>query len=300
MREVYIAFDGGGTKLAAAALSAHGEVLAQTVIKSGVNKRTASENQIRSAVLSALEALGRSAGEFRVLHSAGFFMHSDSIFEELTGADVTELDEGTLGLLSAGIDGDGVVIISGTGADAYFVRDGKTVEIIGGYGAFLGDGGSGFAIGRDAINAAARSYEGRGEKTLLEDMLRQKYPAGTFRKSLYGIYSTEYTVGAVASFCMECEKAADQGDAAALRIFKDAAKELYSYAAAGYKKLGFDKKTPYTFAGGVIMHDISRDKPLMEPYIVSALAGDGITNYVKPNDPPICGAIKWIRKNLCK
>jgi N-acetylglucosamine kinase-like BadF-type ATPase len=300
MRDVYLAFDGGGTKLAAAALSAHGETLAVTAVKGGVNKKTASETQIRATVRSAIETLRQSAGEFRVLHSAGFFMHNDGIIEELTGSGVTELDEGLLGLLAAGIEGDGVVIISGTGADAYFVRDGKTVEIIGGYGAFLGDGGSGFAIGRDAINAAARSYEGRGEKTLLEDMLREKYPAESFRKSLYGIYSTEYTVGSIANFCIECEKAADKGDKIAVGIFQDAAKELYSYAAAGYKKLGFEKSTPYTFAGGVIMHDISRDKPLMEPYIVKALSADGITNYVKPAGQPISGAVKWIRKNLCK
>lgn len=296
MTEVYLAFDGGGTKLAAAALSERGEIIASATVKGGINRKTAAEAQIRSTVSAALEALSDTLGEFRVIHSAGFFMHNDAIFEELTGSAVTELDEGLLGLLAAGIEGDGVVMISGTGADAYFIRDGKTDEIIGGYGAFLGDGGSGFAIGRDAINAAARSYEGRGEKTLLEDMLRKKYPAETFRKSLYGIYSSEYTVGSIASFCIECEKAADQGDEVALQIFKDAAKELYSYASAGYKKLGFDKNTPYTFAGGVIMHDISRDKPLMEPYIVGALARDGITNYVKPAEQPISGAVRWIRR----
>ena len=298
MKNVYLAFDGGGTKLAAAALSERGEILAEVKIKGGVNRKTATEAQIKATVGAALEALAEKLGEFRVLHSAGFLMHNNAIFEALTGAEVTELDEGRLGLLSAGIDGRGVVIISGTGADVYFVYGDGSYEIIGGYGAFLGDGGSGFAVGRAAIDAAARSYEGRGEKTVLEKMLREKYPAETFRKSLYGIYSTDYVPGNIADFCFECEAAADMGDKVALRIFREAAHDLYSYAKAGYEKLGFDKNTPFTFAGGLITHDISRDKPLIEPYVVSALYSDGITNYVKPEAPPLYGAIRWIRKAL--
>ena len=300
MREIYLAFDGGGTKLAAAAVSKNGQILANVKVQGGINPRTSSEEQIRKTVAAALSAVEEAAGPFKVLHGAGYFMHNEAIFEELTEAPVTELDEGVLGLLAAGIEGDGAVILSGTGSDVFFVRDGKTAGIVGGYGAFLGDAGSGFAIGRDGINAAIASYEGRGEKTLLEELIVKKYPADNFRQSVYGIYRAERTTQAVADFCRECEIAADEGDAIAKEIFKKAALDLVSYAKAGYKLFGFDKKTPYTFSGGVLSRDLKREKPLMVPYITQALAKEGTDVFRRPEGDPVSGAVKWLIKKFAK
>lgn len=298
MRKIYIASDGGGTKLELGAVSAEGRILTTVRVDGGINKKTADDADIEKTVRAGFDALEKELGEFTALGCAGYFMHNTDVFSRVFGCEAKEVDEGTLGLYAAGIYGDGVLILSGTGADTYIVRDGETLDIIGGYGAFLGDPGSGFAIGRAAVNAAAADYEGRGEKTLLTRYLTEKYPADTFRGSVYGIYKSGQTSRNIADFCRECEKAADEGDKIAINIFKEAADDLASFALAGYKKHGLDRSTPFSFAGGVIKHDISRKKPLMLPHILSALGSAGITNYIPPKTTPVLAAAEWIKIKL--
>ncbi len=300
MRRIYIAADGGGTKLELGAVAENGEMIKTVRVDGGVNKKTADGAAIEKTVRSGFDALKNQIGDFTVLGCAGYFMHNTEVFSRISGCEAVEVDEGTLGLYAAGIYGDGVLILSGTGADAYIIKDGAVLDIIGGYGAFLGDPGSGFAIGRAGINAATADYEGRGEKTLLTRYLCEKYPADSFRKSVYGVYKTEQASRNIADFCRECEKAADEGDSAAKAIFKEAALALAGFALAGYRKYKLDRSTPYTFAGGVITHDVKRQKPLMLPYILNALKSNGITNYVPPQGTPLQGSGKWIERNLIK
>ena len=50
---------------------------------------------------------------------------------------------------------DGVAVICGTGISCAICKEGK-YKIVGGYGYLFEDGGSGYAYGRDAINAALK------------------------------------------------------------------------------------------------------------------------------------------------
>ena len=298
MRQIYIAADGGGTKLELGAVSSQGELITTVRVDGGINKKTSDEKTVENNIVSAFEKLKEQTGGFEALGCAGFFMYNTEIFSRAAGCEAISLDEGTLGLYAAGIYGDGVLILSGTGADAYVIKDGKTLDIIGGYGPLLGDEGSGFAIGRDAIKAVIAEYEGTGEKTLLTELLRQKYPSDTFRGSVYGIYKTPQTQKNIADFCYECEQAADKGDKIAINIFKTAAYALAAYAETGYNKFGLDKTTPYAFSGGVILHDIKRDNPLMLPHITEYLSFRGIKNQVTPKTTPVLAAVEWIKRNI--
>ncbi len=300
MRKIYIAADGGGTKLGLCALSPSGERLCEVRVNGGINKKTAKPEEIYGAVKTGAELMKEKLGGFAALGVSGYFMHNTDVFSKVFGCEAREVDEGTLGLYAAGIYGDGVLILSGTGADAYVIKDGAVLDIMGGYGAFLGDPGSGFAIGAAAINAAIDEYNGAGEKTLLTKYLCEKYPAETFRGSVYGVYAAPQPSREIADFCLECEKAADEGDSIALRIFREAANALSGFAAAGYKKYSLDKNTPYTFSGGVLRHDMEREKPLLLPYIISALDAEGIKNRVMPKGSPLYGAEEWIRRNVIK
>ena len=300
MKKIFIAADGGGTKLELAAVSPTGEVLCTVRQPGGVNPRTSDKETVKKVIEEAKNRLTEAVGGFDALFCAGYFMHNTALFSEIFGCEAREVDEGTLGLYAAGIYGDGVLILSGTGADAYVIKDGKTLDIIGGYGPLLGDEGSGFAIGRDAIKAVIAEYEGTGKKTLLTELLRQKYPSDTFRGSVYGIYKTPQTQKNIADFCYECEQAADKGDKIAINIFKTAAYALAAYAETGYNKFGLDKTTPYAFSGGVILHDIKRDNPLMLPHITEYLSSRGIKNRTTPKTTPLLAAAEWIKRNVIK
>ena len=65
---------------------------------------------------------------------------------------------------------NGIAAIAGTGSSYYGVRNEKTAKA-GGLSATLSDEGSAYDIAVNVLRAAVRSWDGRGEKTLLENMI---------------------------------------------------------------------------------------------------------------------------------
>jgi N-acetylglucosamine kinase-like BadF-type ATPase len=66
---------------------------------------------------------------------------------------------------------DGVLVLSGTGAAAAELRDWRLKRHVDGNGWLLGDEGSGFWIGRQAVRAVLRMLDGRGRPTQLCDVV---------------------------------------------------------------------------------------------------------------------------------
>ncbi|MEU8620788.1 BadF/BadG/BcrA/BcrD ATPase family protein [Streptomyces sp. NPDC048623] len=66
-----------------------------------------------------------------------------------------------------GTPADGLVLIAGTGAVGARVTDRRMVSAADGDGWLLGDAGSGFWLGREALRAVLRSLDGRGPATSL-------------------------------------------------------------------------------------------------------------------------------------
>jgi glucosamine kinase len=62
---------------------------------------------------------------------------------------------------------DGIVLVAGTGAAAAEVRDTRVVRHVDGHGWLLGDDGSGFWLGREALRACLAHLDGRGRPTAL-------------------------------------------------------------------------------------------------------------------------------------
>lgn len=65
----------------------------------------------------------------------------------------------------------GCVVVAGTGSCAARVLDGSLVRVVGGTGWLLGDGGSGFAVGRAVARAAVADLDGTGPPTALTEAL---------------------------------------------------------------------------------------------------------------------------------
>jgi N-acetylglucosamine kinase-like BadF-type ATPase len=62
---------------------------------------------------------------------------------------------------------DGTVLVSGTGSTAVRIVAWHEVEVADGHGWLVGDDGSGFWLGREAVRAALRALDGRGAPTAL-------------------------------------------------------------------------------------------------------------------------------------
>ncbi len=66
-----------------------------------------------------------------------------------------------------GAPSDGLVLIAGTGATAARISGRRGVHIVDGHGWLLGDDGSGFWLGREAVRTALWAVDGRGPGGLL-------------------------------------------------------------------------------------------------------------------------------------
>jgi len=73
---------------------------------------------------------------------------------------VATFDDARIAYLSAFDPGEGILVYSGTGSFAYHLDSRSRVTRAGGYGAVIDDGGSGYWIGREALQWLVRRAEG--------------------------------------------------------------------------------------------------------------------------------------------
>lgn len=151
------------------------------------------------------------------------------------------------------LDGQpGISLIAGTGSIC-FGRDAEGREArSGGWGHLIGDEGSAYALGRDALSAVAHAWDGYGEKTVLTDLLASQLGLDTQRKIISYVYSGDKS--AVADLSPLVETAARQGDAAALAIVRKNAGQMAELVGAVADRLGFDR-AEVAMLGGMLEND---------------------------------------------
>ncbi|WP_328767966.1 N-acetylglucosamine kinase [Streptomyces sp. NBC_00286] len=74
-----------------------------------------------------------------------------------------------------GTPANGLALVAGTGAVAARITDHRCTATAGGDGWLLGDDGSGFWIGREAVRTALRMADGRGGPTVLAALVARAY-----------------------------------------------------------------------------------------------------------------------------
>jgi N-acetylglucosamine kinase-like BadF-type ATPase len=145
-------------------------------------------------------------------------------------------------------DSPGVIVISGTGSISFARDERGRVLRSGGWGAPLDDAGSGYDLGRKAIIAALRHYDGRGPYTQLTRRicLALKIPDIT-RVILQPL--TPHDIAALFPLVLA---AARRRDLVARRLCEEAGKDLADLAVALLKRLGWQRRiVPVVTSGGV-------------------------------------------------
>jgi glucosamine kinase len=192
--------------------------------------------------------------------------------------------DGLTSLLGALGRDDGAVVAAGTGAVAV-ARRGERLAKVDGWGALLGDAGSGFAIGRAGIDLALREADGRGGSAALLRAAERRYaPVPELSER---IYAAEVPTRAVAAFAADVAASAQEGDEGALAILADAAAELASTACAALAHL-FETGEPavVSYAGNVF-----RAGPvLLEPFSRAVAAKRPGTEVRPPAADALAGA----------
>lgn len=163
--------------------------------------------------------------------------------------------EAMLGFYASGVFRDGCLLVAGTGATV-FVHKGDREVSAGGYGNLVADEGSGYWIGKEAMMAAVRDYENRGERTCLTDLIADMMGGSreSFRERLFAyVYGRENASPAscVSGCCRLVSRAAQTGDGIALQILSRAGKLLAQQAVSLMQKEKMPPDTPIALCGSV-------------------------------------------------
>ncbi|WP_409175253.1 N-acetylglucosamine kinase [Brevibacillus fortis] len=165
-------------------------------------------------------------------------------------------NDGFAALLGATGGKPGILVIAGTGSIAFGVNDEQETARAGGWGHRVGDEGSGYWIGKQAIMAVLKAADGRGEPTVLKELLLPHVGLGRVDELFNWTYSEHYSVEKVAELSPLVSQAALAGDMVAAAILRVAGEELFDAARAVIDTLQMKAK-PFQMImqGGVLQND---------------------------------------------
>lgn len=200
---------------------------------------------------------------------------------------------------------EGVVAVSGTGSIVWGCNNRGEVGRAGGWGHFLGDPGSAFAIGRRGIQEAFRAFDGLMPPTTLQKRLIRHYQLTQYKQFLNLAYDDDFTPSDWASFAVEVDEAALEGDKIARKIIFNAAEDLAEMAIPVVKSLFFPGETcELATTGGVwankcgfrecfkskmqsVFPDISIKEPLHDAAWGACILAGSLTNHPQESPPPL-------------
>ena len=279
----FAVMDLGGTKAEAILFREDGQILSRIVRPGGTPFEDGPEKARSNAISVIQELLSMHTAPISALYCSIASVHFyQDYFEEGFHSAFPQIGtirlEGDGMCLISGMLGhnDGASMICGTGS-ALFMRKGDEYCNIGGGGHLIDSCGSGFMLGRLAIQAALRADDGSADPTILGDLIRQKAGKAIW-KELTSIYAGGRPY--VASFAPCVFAARNAGDHVARRIFNRCAADLADLTWAARKKLGGG----YTL---VLNGGIFRNFPEYAEAVKAGAPKD--VNLVLPNVPPIYG-----------
>ena len=156
--------------------------------------------------------------------------------------------------------GSGILLMSGTGSIALGRAEDGREGRVGGWGSVLGDEGSGYAIGVDALKRVARSHDGRARPTALTGRLLTRL--GLAAPDELITWAASAPRPAIAALVPEVEAAAAEGDMAAGEILSKAVEDLEGHVLTVLQTLGPWQGFPTVALGGGLLQ---KGGPLRPP-----------------------------------
>lgn len=299
-----LAVDGGGTKTKAVLVHADGTILGEG--KAGASNyqvvgAEAAEAALIEAVLTAFHDAGGLVNvEKAVFALAGIDTSKDEkvvegIVERVVNALSIEFrhllveNDCFSALLGATQNKAGILLIAGTGS-IVFAHDGnKRFVRAGGWGHRVGDEGSGYWIGKQAIQSVLKMQDGRGEETLLAWLILEKFGFKEIEELYNWTYSDSYSVDDVGALATVVDKANKLGDGVSKRILDHAADELILLIKTVIEKAHIQKQDfDLILQGGVFQHNTYIKKQVLDRIKQYSKK----VNFIGATDEPIRNIIK--------
>lgn len=251
---LFVGIDGGGTKTQAIIIDGNKQIIGESIngasnpLRVGIEKAI---THIYSAISKACDEADRSRGDiFAAQIGIAGVRRADlrqliknRIKEKLRIRRVEVTTDAEIALYAATQGKEGLVIIAGTGSVCMGKNKKGEQTSAGGWGPIAGDEGGGAGISRRALQAIAKSYDGRGKLTKLSDYAVEYFRSGSLDDLSVAIYGPKVDNARIAGFAKCVSQAAEEGDEVAREVLAEAGRELGIAAVAVIEKLKMQKHT---------------------------------------------------------
>ena len=275
-----IGVDGGGTTTRAVVIDGklralgRGESGPGNFYSAGIEAAVAN---IVAAIRAALESADLSESEVAGwgLGLAGACSDDDKTWQRVAllphagNAQVVVDEDAAAAQAGAFEGGPGAICIAGTGANCFGINANGERRGADGVGPLLGDRGSGYWCGEQALRAACAGADGSAPPTALYDAVLRELGAVNAAQLISIVYAPDFKKDRIAALFPTIMQTAASGDAVAQEILERAGQELAKTALAVLRPLQLNRVAP---VGGIL----SRETPVRAAY--EAALRDAIPN----------------------
>src|SRR4051812_43630462 len=302
VRAAVLAVDGGNSKADVALVDRDGNLLAAvhgpTVSHQAVGLERGMDRleELASAIAreAGIDPGSRPLAEIGVYSVAGADYPSDiKLLRHAIGhrrlAATDEVLNDSFGALRAGTDrGWGVVLICGQGINAAAVAPDGRSSGFPAVGDIAGDWGGAGSIGMEGLRAAIRGHDGRGPRTLLEQVVPAHFGLSRPSTVTKAMYDGRLRERRVAELCPVVFAAATDGDAVARSIVDRLAAELVSMGVALIRRLRLQRLDLDVVLGGGVFR--TTDEAFFDAIERGLREVAPASRLVKLTAPPVVGA----------
>ena len=260
-----LGIDGGGTKMTGCLLNGEGRILAYREQPPAIYAKLQGQivQPIQQLLLKLFEDAGVTNRSVAIagICSTGIGRPRDReiVTQALNAARIAEhvvVDSDAAGALAGAFaGGPGIIVNAGTGSFAVARTDSGELVRVGGWGYLIGDEGSGFALARNALNAALQDWDGRGEKTALRSMFEKHFGVESIDLAISQIYAPDFDRGQMARLSPLIFGAAEQGDSVAARLIRETGFELGRHVMAAVHRFGSAKRIALSLMGNLFRRE---------------------------------------------
>lgn len=299
---VYVmGIDGGGTKTNGVIASASGEIMAEATV-GPTNPNNGTKADLERELAKLFHDLRRK--------SNGVFENVKHVYAGMSGVGHTtaknEMEklirsllpetvkltvsiDALIALYSGTLGKPGIVQIAGTGSITFGINEEGVSGRVGGWGHFIGETGSGFAIGKDGLAAAFSAHDGLGKETEITNLIAEHFQTASLPDIVHTVYHHQNTKELLASLSKLVIQAADNDDAVAMAVIRKHGFHIGESIACLIKRLfpGSNDIIPVVCIGGLFNR-----MDLFQSIIEEVLRAQQITpSLVRPTIQPVGGAV---------
>ncbi len=252
-KKYYMSVDGGGSKLSVILFDEDFRILGRG-FSGAINPRFVSDRMIRRNFETGISDCLKYASVTQIDKLYIAMPGPNDLFAYMLSKRVKLnhyrlMSEGENSLMGGIFTKQGVVALSGTG-NGIFNVDAEASTHMGGWGGLFDDEGSGYSIGRAALNAAVKSFEKRGPLTILPERIVEYWQLIRFNDIIDHVYSSDNYRGLIASLANLVVDSASE-DPVCCGILQQAGLDMAQLVIAMFDRDELTPDLPIMVAGSV-------------------------------------------------